>query len=251
MKNYIYTKEWFDKRVKRSIQEAEQIIPLVINEISPKSVIDVGCATGAWLMVLSNHGINNYCGIDGQWVFKEDLLIPRDCFLEHDLSHSMPKPHSKYDLAISIEVAEHLPENMARSFVKYLCSLSDFVLFSAAVPLQGGRGHINEQPQSYWANLFSQNGFDCCDLVRPQIWHNELAGYVHRQNILLYVSQNRKDFKEKHRDWYVDTQKILDVIHPVMYQKHLQKAKDIKVISLLNKRSKMLIRNLLKYFALF
>lgn len=66
----------------------------------------------------------------------------------------------KFDLAYSIEVGEHIPEEYAKTFVQFISSLSDFIIFSAAFPGQGGQGHINERPQEYWRDLFLLEGFE-------------------------------------------------------------------------------------------
>jgi hypothetical protein len=76
----------------------------------------------------------------------------------------------KYDLAICLEVAEHLPVSSAGTLVDSITRASDLILFSAAIPLQTGTHHINEQWQDYWAALFDQRGFVASDIVRPAIW---------------------------------------------------------------------------------
>ncbi len=65
----------------------------------------------------------------------------------------------KYDLAISIEVAEHIEGEFAGVFVDTLTSLSDCVVLTAAPPGQGGIAHVNEQPWEYWRDLFRARGF--------------------------------------------------------------------------------------------
>ena len=50
-----------------------------------------------------------------------------------------------FDLAISLEVAEHPPEEFAEPLVERLVTAAPFVLFSAAIPEQGGIHHVNEQ----------------------------------------------------------------------------------------------------------
>ena len=48
-----------------------------------------------------------------------------------------------FALAQSFEVAKHLDQQYALKFVKLLTSCADIVLFSAAIPYQGGVCHIN------------------------------------------------------------------------------------------------------------
>jgi hypothetical protein len=100
----------------------------------------------------------NIRGFDGSWVSKELLEIPNDLFTEYDLTTPI-KFGEPYDLAISLEVAEHLPEQSADTFIDSLTGLWDFVLFSAAIPHQGGVNHVNEQWQSYWAATFAERGY--------------------------------------------------------------------------------------------
>ena len=51
----------------------------------------------------------------------------------------------RFDLALSLEVAEHLPPECGSEFVQTLTDLSSVILFSAAIPFQGGTDHLNEQ----------------------------------------------------------------------------------------------------------
>ena len=92
----------------------------------------------------------------------------------------------RFDLAICLEVAEHLPRQSAELLVTSLCAFSDAVLFSAASPGQGGTHHINEQWPNYWAELFSRRNFGGVDCLRPLLWENEAVAPYYRQNIILY-----------------------------------------------------------------
>lgn len=69
-------------------------------------------------------------------------------------------------------------------------ALSDIVLFSAAMPFQKGRGHLNEQWPQYWAALFRSQGYGCLDLVRLKIWRDESIALWYRQNLMLYVKKD-------------------------------------------------------------
>jgi hypothetical protein len=91
-------------------------------------------------------------------VNKNRLKIPKECFAEVELDKGISVDR-KYDLAISVEVAEHLPPNAADIFIESIVKASDIVLFSAAIPFQGGTNHINEQWPEYWNKLFNKNGY--------------------------------------------------------------------------------------------
>jgi SAM-dependent methyltransferase len=153
------------------------------------SVCDVGCGDGTWLRVFREQGVTDVLGIDGEYVAKDRLQIPAANFRAMDLRHriSLQRP---FDLAISLEVAEHLPESRAASFVEDLTRLAPVILFSAAIPGQGGRNHVNEQWQTYWTATFTQCGYVVCDFLRPKIWRNRRIAYWYRQNALLFCSES-------------------------------------------------------------
>ena len=119
-------------------------------------------------------------------------------------------------MAISLEVAEHLPETAAAGFVASLCRHADVVLFSAAIPAQGGDNHINEQWQSYWAKLFAQEGFEVFDLVRPRFWSEGRIPFWYRQNMLLYVSDKAESLQQK-LNCPRGGDICIDMVHPLGY----------------------------------
>jgi SAM-dependent methyltransferase len=151
-------------------------------------VVDVGCGRGAWLSVFKERGVERVLGIDGSYVGRRQLLIPEDCFLPADLT-AMPTLAESFDLAVCLEVAEHLSWRSAEQLVAGLASLAPFVLFSAAVPGQSGVNHVNPQWPLYWVGLFSNRGLRCLDIVRPKIWRNKEVNFFYRQNIFLFGSE--------------------------------------------------------------
>jgi hypothetical protein len=181
-----YSSSFFDEIVQESLSSAKVVVPLVVDLVHPSSVVDVGCATGAWLSVFHDHGIKSILGLDGTYVDSAALLIPSDCFRSTDLA----KPFSlkeEYDLALSLEVAEHLPEPSANSFVRSLCRLAPVIVFSAALPGQGGVHHVNEQWPEYWRQKFANENFRMFDPFRPFLWRDERVASHYRQNLFLYV----------------------------------------------------------------
>jgi SAM-dependent methyltransferase len=169
-----------------SYKSAKVMVPELIKIINPKSVIDIGCGLGAWLKVFEENGIKEIFGIDGEYVNTSNLIIDKSKFLKHDLKQSL-SIDKKYDLCISLEVAEHLPKESAESFVESLIKLSDVVVFSAAIPMQLGTHHINEQYPEYWANIFANKGYVVSDCIRPIFWNNENVSYWFKQNMLVFV----------------------------------------------------------------
>src|SRR5689334_18409414 len=157
-----YSPEFYEYHASGSLNSARTIVPILIQMFQPRSVVDFGCGVGTWLSVFESNGITNMLGIDGSYVQRDTLLIPSDRFLPADLSTPVRLP-AVYDLAVSVEVAEHLDRAAAETFVDSLVAASPIVAFSAAIPGQGGTDHHNEQWQSYWAKLFDARDYSCHD----------------------------------------------------------------------------------------
>ncbi len=176
-------------RHRETARAAERILSLVLErhpEVS--SAVDLGCGVGTWLHALAGRGVGRVLGFDGPWVDTRRLVIPSECFRRADLERlDAAAVAERFDLAISLEVAEHLSAGRAEGFVALLTSLADVVLFSAAVPGQGGAGHLNEQWPGYWARLFAVRGFEACDCLRPVVWEDAAIPFWYRQNALLYA----------------------------------------------------------------
>jgi SAM-dependent methyltransferase len=199
----MYSPEFFAAIRRTSRTSAQIIAPIVCDLLTPRSVVDVGCGTGDWLDVFATQGIRDYVGVDGEYA--EHAAIPQAHFVAKDLA--LPCTFERtFDLAISLEVAEHLERERAESFVADLTRLAPAVLFSAAIPGQGGTHHVNEQWQSWWADLFSVHGYAARDVVRPMIWSDDRVAYFYRQNTILYLRDSEP------------SQTILDLVHPRAFE---------------------------------
>lgn len=177
----VYSSAYYGEISDGAILSAKVIMGILAdNGIRPASVVDVGCGVGEW-----NNGNEGYIGVDYR-VNEKDLLIPKDRFISANLNREFPKFDRRFDLALCLEVAEHLKPARAEALVEYLCSLSDMVLFSAAIPYQGGNGHINEQWQRYWMDLFKARGYT--GVVLPAIRENSKIELWYRQNAILFVN---------------------------------------------------------------
>ncbi len=184
--NETYDADFFRKQQDGSIRSAREIVPIALSLAQPTSVIDIGCGTGGWLSVFMEHGVLDVAGVDGDYVDPSMLRIPREAFRSADLSQPFAAERA-YDLAMSLEVGEHIPAAAAAMYVESLTRLSDVVLFSAAVPYQGGKHHVNEQWPDYWARLFAERGFACFDCIRKRIWSNPDVQWWYAQNVLLFA----------------------------------------------------------------
>lgn len=167
-------------------RSANVIVPMVITAYQPRSVIDVGCGVGTWLSVFAAYGVERILGIDGDYIDRSQLAIPERCFLARDLASQLLWFAERFDLAVCLEVVEHLPGERADGFIEDLTDLSDRVLFSAAVPGQGGTNHVNEQPLSYWQERFARHGYRMVDELRPVIAGDSRVDWWYRQNIVVF-----------------------------------------------------------------
>lgn len=185
-----YTTDFFTGHGGGAFDAAQQVLPIVNNLFHPESVIDVGCGVGNWLKVWHEElKVNDFFGVEGPYISKDLLAIPSENVLLTDLKQPL-KLGKKFDLAMSLEVAEHLPEDKADVFVESLTSLSDIIMFSASIPGQDGTYHINEQIPEYWAEKFSKMGFVTVDFIRDKIWNNPKVEWWYQQNILLFIREN-------------------------------------------------------------
>lgn len=184
-----YNTKFFIQQSKGSVRSAKEILPLVLRLVQPMSVVDVGCGIGSWLSVCMELFIDDVIGIDGSYINKSMLLIPEDKFITADLREPLMIGRT-FDLVISMEVAEHIPKEYENIFIDSLVRLGSVILFSADIPHGGGVGHVNEQWQDYWTDLFLKRQYVVIDCVRPTIWDNENVMWWYRQNTLLFVKKN-------------------------------------------------------------
>jgi SAM-dependent methyltransferase len=212
-----YTPQFFDSFTDASQRSAGEIVPIILELVGPRRVVDVGCGVGTWLAVFSACGVEAIQGIDGAYVDEKALLIPRERFIAHDLRQPLHL-NEQFDLVVSLEVAEHLPPECAEAFVDSLVRLGPVVMFSAAIPYQGGNNHLNEQWQDYWAGLFQQRDYLPIDCIRRRVWQNSRVDYWYAQNTLVYA---RRDYLTQHptlRREFENTNPLqLSVVHPRLY----------------------------------
>ena len=217
-----YSKTFYNAIAGGSGRSAEIVLPLVFEIGKPTSVVDVGCGVGAWLRAAKSLGVDEVLGLDGDHVPVDLLEIEQTEFRAADLSKPLPHVGHRFELAISLEVAEHLPLERADRFVADLCALADMVLFSAAVPYQGGQDHINEQWPSQWAQRFASHGYVPFDVVRPVVWANPEVEVWYQQNMLLFVAQSRADLiasSQAATATAAHRTDMLDVVHPASWER--------------------------------
>ncbi|MGA9752032.1 MAG: class I SAM-dependent methyltransferase [Acidobacteriota bacterium] len=180
-----YGVDFYSNQQAGSHRSAQRLVPWLCDLLRPKSVLDVGCGVGTWLRAFKETGIEDFLGLDGEYVRRDQLQIPAAQFLAQDLTLPF-RLDRKFDLVVSLEVAEHLPPEAARGFVASLCAHAPFVLFSAAIPGQGGTHHVNEQWPGYWIDLFADCSFALHDCIRPMLWTDDEVEFWYAQNALLF-----------------------------------------------------------------
>ncbi len=168
---------------------ARRVLPLLFELIRPQSIVDVGCGDGGWLAVARENGIGDILGLEGPWIDEKRLKIPLSAFKRTRLDEPLPIQR-RFDLALSLEVAEHLPPERAPGLVAELSRLAPVVLFSAAIPGQGGVDHKNEQWPRYWAELFSCGGYRAIDRLRFRLWEDPAVAFWYKQNLILFASED-------------------------------------------------------------
>ena len=212
-----YSKGFYKGLVDGSLASARVIVPMVLELVPARSVCDVGCGMGTWLQAYMENGVDDVLGFDGPWVDENALKIPKDRFRRADLSKPLDAGR-KFDLASSLEVAEHLPGESAAQFVKILTGLAPTVLFSAAIPYQGGTGHINEQWPSYWAGHFASHGYVAIDWLRSKIWQDPNVEWWYQQNIMLFANAEALQSHARLADIYeAGPRSPVSLVHPELF----------------------------------
>ena len=207
----------------RSVNSARIILPLLFDIVpNINSILDIGCGCGGWLKVASELGIQDVFGIDGKWTPIKDLSIDKKNFKHIDFEHSF-KLEKTFDLGICLEVAEHISLDSACRFVNDVCKTSDIILFSAAIPGQGGTHHVNEQYPSYWSSHFKKNGFATYDPFRERIFSNLNLPYWFRQNLLLFSNCPLNGIQP------IETPN--SYIHFELYEKKITEIKNLKSVT--------------------
>jgi hypothetical protein len=191
-----YNKSYFTRRGNLSYESAQKTLEILSKYFSFDSVVDFGCGTGTWLKVCLELGCLDVLGIDRHADGSSELEIPSNKFLKKSLAENILL-EKRYDFAICLEAAEHLEAEFANTIVENLVNASDLILFSAAIPGQGGTNHQNEQPPDYWREKFSSHGYVQLDCIRPTIWEEPKIAWWYKQNAFLYLSPQALG---KHRD---------------------------------------------------
>jgi SAM-dependent methyltransferase len=139
----------------------------LVDRYAIKSVLDVGCGEGHAVNYFRKLGVIAH-GIDGSMDNVQRAVTPIQWHWIHNIPFVMP-----VDLVWCSEVAEHIPEENVPDLIQVLCN-GKIIAFNAAPPGQGGYGHVNEQPATYWIDKFVDRDYTYHDYDTD--WLREIAG---------------------------------------------------------------------------
>jgi len=210
-------------------ESAAAVVPVIKELFAPETVIDVGGGEGWWGRAFYELGSSVVVAdqsIDS-WRFETSGAGHRLDFLPVDLTDerwARQLAHERaqiadihggltnFDLAVCLEVADQLPAENADELVLGLCSIAPVVLFSAAIPGQGG--HLNEQWPDYWRVRFHEHGFACTDWPRWRFWDDDRVEPCYRQNLMLFSDIDTLYSALFREDWRLD---VRPVVHPDIF----------------------------------
>jgi SAM-dependent methyltransferase len=190
--SYQYDSAFFDfvdaSSGKSASRFLERVVGSVLEGSSAGSVLDVGCGRGVWLAVWKGIGAHRVQGVDGEYVDRSTLLISPLEFCAKNIAGHFDLGE-KFDLVQCLEVAEHVPDVHAETLVDNLARHGDLILFSAAIPGQGGEFHVNERPYSYWREKFAARGYALYDAIRPCVAELDDVEPWYRYNAFVYANE--------------------------------------------------------------
>lgn len=182
-------------------RSAAVVWPLLVETLGPPaSVLDVGTGEGHWLDAADQLGPAHSLGVDLMPLGEATTSETRTgAPIEHwNAEHGTPLPTlfeasglqqrragDRWALALCLEMAEHVTPAAGEHLVRELTRVADVVVWSAAIPGQGGDGHVNEQPPGYWAERFARFGWVLTDPFREYLWDDPRVEPWYAQNLLL------------------------------------------------------------------
>jgi SAM-dependent methyltransferase len=188
-----YDSAYYEEIAATARPSADVIAPILRDRFHPASVLDVGCGSGYFLDAFRELGVRKTVGVDGPFGQAEAVRNRGHEFISIDLQNEQLELDRSFDLVLCLEVAEHLAPERGPSLVEELVQHGDVVAFSAAIPRQSGRGHINERLQSYWASHFAEHGYHPHDVVRLRVWNDPRVDWWYAQNLLVYTREASAD----------------------------------------------------------
>lgn len=187
-----YDKTFFDRNLEWNLPIAKDMVNVLIDFFNPQSVVDVGCGNAEFLMHFEKKGIK-VRGYEGSSNAIANAQIDKSLIVQHDLTQQIVSPE-EFDLALCLEVAEHIENKYSEMLVRNLSQLSDVVIFTAAPPGQGGHFHINEQPKMFWKDLWETKGYGLDEELTENIKKN-----LRQKEVIWWYCDNLMIFKKRKR----------------------------------------------------
>lgn len=221
MSNENYSVEFYHKHYEGSYTSASIILSYLKQYLCINSIVDFGCGIGTWCVAAAELGIPTICGIDSNSLPRTQIKDLTIDYKNLDLSKNITLQY-QFDLAISVEVAEHIPETDINTYLKNITATSNIILFSAAIPGQEGLNHVNEQPLSYWVKKFQELDYEILDVLRGEFWNNLNIEIWYRNNIVLFI---HKAFWKEISSKFPQPKPIVDIVHPELFKRKIIKYK--------------------------
>jgi hypothetical protein len=246
-----YSEKFYYSVGKRSENSADEILDVLLIHLGKSQigkVTDLGCGAGAWTEKLLTKTNSQISCLD----LRESIKLCQSKFTypsSNRLSYYAVDfevdeiPLIDSDLVLNLEVLEHLSLETGRKLISWMSSNSRYVLFSAAIPGQGGTGHINEKPHNFWLKEFQKLGFIACDIIRPLIQHSDKSARYYQLNTFLLVNVRLVLVDEERDKWQ---NLALDLRHPVKDYRSKKEKLQYRIISVLSPR---FVTFLSKYFS--
>lgn len=214
----MYDQGFYDWQMSGSYRSAKIFLGHLFQYGIPSSVLDFGCGRGTWLAACAEFNIQTLLGVDGPWNSQEQMMNPAIRFIPADLNKAFASP-TKVDLAISLEVAEHVEPESSENFVNSLVGAADAILFGAAFTGQPGTHHVNTRPHSFWVEKFLAQGYVYFDLFRPAFWDNDQVEPWYRQNTFLFVRPSHSYYNKLTAAGHQahTTPSFVNCVHPWLY----------------------------------
>ena len=160
---------WYYRMIRNEVPY-RRMMQAVVKELPPiASAVDLGCGVGLCMRPLKDMGIK-VKGIDCSAAVLKKIVKDMSDLIEYGDLGAPLSFGKKYDLAVCVEVAEHLRQESATILIDNIDKTgAKFLLFSAAAPGQGGTGHVNEREREYWEQLLNEKSFRCDDKITKKV----------------------------------------------------------------------------------